>query len=219
MINWCTLSRVTRPARAHMQKLSTGARAHTHTRTHRQRRTQMAPRNKKRSGCVSDLPDVSGNFRSMIYMGITSTDQTSIRSTKGARSADRSVTDYLFASRWFSTRHKPIPALFFSFFLLALAFYSRSAHSHKHAHTCTHARTHRIFTQLPNITVGYHIYPRRIAEFKWAIRVLRGATGQVCDPQGGDPIFIQPMTYSEALKQPAEVPRLPSRRLLRQGGV
>lgn len=73
------------------RKKAVALRARTHTPTHTHattyRRTQMAPRYKKRTGCVSDLPDVSGNFRSMIYMGITSTDQTSIKSTKGAWSA------------------------------------------------------------------------------------------------------------------------------------
>lgn len=130
--------------------------------TERQRRTQMAPRYEKRSGCVSDLPDVSGNFRSMIYMGITSTDQTSIKSTKGARSTDRSVTDYLFASPRISTRHKPIPPLFFFsfFFFLWLSILG------VHIHTNTHTLTHRPFTTTAYYTVAYHIYPQRIAEFK-----------------------------------------------------
>lgn len=122
---------------------------------------------------MSDLPDVSGNFRSMIYKGITSTNQTSIQSTKGARSADRSVTDYLFASPWI----KPIPplsSLLLPLLLLPLAFYSRSAHSHKH----THSRIETPSLQLP--TTLYHIYPQRIDEFKWAIRFLREAIGQVC---------------------------------------
>lgn len=59
---------------------------------------------------MSDLPDVSANFRSMMYMGITSTNQTAIQSTTGATSVDRSVTHYLFAS----PRIKPIPSPFSS---------------------------------------------------------------------------------------------------------
>lgn len=59
---------------------------------------------------MSDLPDVSANFRSMMYMGITSTNQTSIQSPTGARDVDRSATLYLFAS----PRIKPIPSPFLS---------------------------------------------------------------------------------------------------------
>lgn len=116
--------------------LENNTRAHTHTHMHGLRRTQMAPRYKRRSGCVSDLPDVSGNFRSMIYMGITSTDQISIKSTKEAPTADRSVIEDLFASPWISTRHTPIPPLFLSFFLWLSIL---GVHIHTHAHT--HAQT------------------------------------------------------------------------------
>ncbi|MEQ2308831.1 hypothetical protein AMECASPLE_032298 [Ameca splendens] len=69
---------------------------------------------------------MSGNFRSMIYMGITSTDQISIKSSKGAQNADLSTTDELFASTLDFSQTRTVPvslffSLFFSFFFLWLS--------------------------------------------------------------------------------------------------
>lgn len=73
--------------------------------------------------------------------------------------------------------------------LFPLAVYSRSTRTHKR----THSRTDPSL-QLP--TVLYHIYPERIAEFK----MIHQSLAQLCDPHRGDPIFIQPVTYSKAVK-------------------
>lgn len=73
--------------------------------------------------------------------------------------------------------------------LFPLAVYSRSTRTHKR----THSRTDPSL-QLP--TVLYHIYPERIAELK----MIHQSLAQLCDPHRGDPIFIQPVTYSKAVK-------------------
>lgn len=147
MINWCTLPRVTEAARAHKQNrcARTHARTLTHTLTHTHTHIEAPTHTdgtalQERLVCVSDLPDMSGNLRSMIYMGITSTDQTSIKSTEGTRTADRSIPDDLFASPGISTRHKPIPPLFFSFFsLFSFWLYILGVQEHTNEHT--HAQT------------------------------------------------------------------------------
>lgn len=107
-------------------------------------RAQMAPRYKRHSGCVNNLPGVSGNFRSMIYMGITSTYQKSIKSTEGAQTADQSVPDDLFDSLWIATRRKPIPPLSFSFsfgFLAILRVIVHKPNTHI-KNTLTHSCIH-----------------------------------------------------------------------------
>lgn len=92
---------------------------------------------------MSDLPDVSANFRSMMYMGITSTNQTSIQSTTGARSVDRSVTHYLIAS----PRIKPIPSpFFFSSSSFWLWFAILGAHIHSNTHTRAFASAAEYYT-------------------------------------------------------------------------
>lgn len=165
--HWSSTGALAKPMRAH-------TRAHTHTyaltHTHIEAPTHTdGTALQERLVCVSDLPDMSGNLRSMIYMGITSTDQTSIKSTEGTRTADRSIPDDLFASPGISTRHKPIPPLFFSFFSLFSFLWLSILGVQEHTNEHTHAQS-LLYNYLPYYTTSTQ---RGSLNLKWSIRVLR----------------------------------------------
>lgn len=165
--HWSSTGAQAKPMRAH-------TRAHTHTYAHTHTHIEAPTHTdgtalQERLVCVSDLPDMSGNLRSMIYMGITSTDQTSIKSTEGTRTADRSIPDDLFASPGISTRHKPIPPLFFSFFSLFSFLWLSILGVQEHTNEHTHAQT-----LLYNYLLYYTTSTQRGSlNWKWSIRVLR----------------------------------------------
>lgn len=100
-----------------------------------------------------------------MYMGITSTNQTSIQSPAGARGVDRSAAHYLFAS----PRIKPIPSLFLSSSSSSFWLWLAILGAHIHANT----RTRESLRQRRRVLKCYHIYPQRIDAFKWAIGLLR----------------------------------------------
>lgn len=99
-----------------------------------------------------------------------------------------------------------------------LAFYPRSAHAHKHTRAHTHARTDPL---LQLITIGYNVphLPMKDRWIQMTHQTLARRNWSSVWSTGGEIQFIQPMTDSEAVKQTSEVPSLPSRCLLRQGGV
>lgn len=161
--------RVTQPVHARTRKNN----ALTHTQRDRRRLTHRWHR-VMRKVRESDLPDVSGNFRSMIYMGITSTDPSN--PPKG----ELEVLIDLFCSTHLL---QPILASV-SFSSLSLGFIFQER-------TFTHSLTH--YNYLYYRLILYHIqpiyihHPQRItAEFKMTHRTLARRNWSSVRSTGGE---------------------------------
>lgn len=132
MINWCTLPRVTQPAGVRTRKNTLTMHWLGHTQTHADAH--------KWHRVIRSAPSAWATYqvcREIFGRWYIWASHPLIKrpSNPRARSADRSLTDYLFASPWISRRHSPIPPLFFSFFFLFLWLSILGVHIHTHAHT------------------------------------------------------------------------------------
>lgn len=154
------------------------ARTHEHTNQGRWHRVACPAR-----GAGGDLPDMSGNFRSMIYMGITSTDQISIKSSKGAQKMLNSpplMSPLLKTLDLRQTRARSrLPLLLLLLLLLPSALCSRSAYSDGREHAPAHGSPfHKYQSRAVHLSIRRGSLKENDPSAAW-----RSATAQVWDPR------------------------------------
>lgn len=189
--HWSSTGAQAKPMRAHT-RAHTHTYAHTHTHTHRGADAHRWHSFTRALGLRERLTRYVGKFTVDDIYG-HHIHWSNIHQIHGGNANCWSIysrRSICFTRDFNKTQTDPASLLLLLLPLLfPLAVYSRSTRTHKR----THSRTDPSL-QLP--TVLYHIYPERIAELK----MIHQSLAQLCDPHRGDPIFIQPVTYSKALK-------------------